>query len=151
MTAEGDFTFSQKKKENLKRYIMEGGFLLMDDCVYDEGGGDIFYKSAYKLLEELFGIGSVKQIPNNHEVFHNVFNLGKTGLPYVGWGKNYCARGVFVEDRLAVFLSSTDLHCGWIDRSGMVFGKKGHRPHNRHGYEETIQMGINIIMYALTH
>ena len=58
-------------------------------------------------------------------------------------GQNYGARGVFVGDRLAVFLSSTDLHCGWCDSSGGVFG--------RQNYKKAIQMGINIVMYAISH
>jgi len=58
-------------------------------------------------------------------------------------GQNHGARGVFVDDRLAVFLSSTDIHCGWCDSHGFEFG--------RYNYEKAIQMGINIIMYALSH
>jgi len=56
---------------------------------------------------------------------------------------NHGARGLFVRDRLAVFLSSTDLHCGWCDRHGTTWGLVG--------YRQAIQMGINIVMYALTH
>jgi hypothetical protein len=44
---------------------------------------------------------------------------------------------------LAVFLSSTDIHCGWCDSNGFEFG--------RQNYEKAIQMGINIIMYAISH
>ncbi|NIN36200.1 MAG: DUF4159 domain-containing protein, partial [Gammaproteobacteria bacterium] len=42
-----------------------------------------------------------------------------------------------------VFLSSTDIHCGWCDSHGFEFGKQN--------YEKAIQMGINIIMYAISH
>jgi len=127
-------------------------------------GDTIFYKSSYALLEEVFGSGSVKRIPLEHEVFHNVHDLGETGLPFMQMrsptpifgprrptqtalphmhGQNHGARGIFVGDRLAVFLSSTDLHCGWCDSRGGVFG--------RHNYKKAIQMGINIIMYAISH
>ncbi|OHB74600.1 MAG: hypothetical protein A2Z25_16460 [Planctomycetes bacterium RBG_16_55_9] len=64
------------------------------------------------------------------------------GLPIMQ-GQNHGARGVFIGDRLAVFLSSTDIHCGWCDSHGFTFG--------RHNYQKAIQMGINVIMYALTH
>jgi hypothetical protein len=95
-------------------------------------------------------------IPNDHEVFNNVFDLSETGLPALQYGgsiypagfsrphgQNHGARGVFIGDRLAIFLSSTDLHCGWCDSHGVEWGNDG--------YRRTIQMGINIIMYALTH
>ena len=165
MTGENHYKFDDKEKANLKEYINRGGFLLMDDCVVGNGG-DFFYKSSYALLEEVFGSGAVKRIKPEHEVFHNVYDLTKTGLPSLqqqiptimpgfrrpaqapmpymrGHGQNHGARGVFIGDRLAVFLSSTDLHCGWCDSRGATFG--------RASYEKTIQMGINIIMYAISH
>ena len=58
-------------------------------------------------------------------------------------GQNHGARGVFIGDRLAVFLGSTDLHCGWCDSHGVEWGIEG--------YRKAIQMGINIILYAMTH
>ena len=163
MTGENHYKFGRKQKDNLKEYINRGGFMLMDDCVVGSGG-DFFYKSSYELLEEVFGTGSVKRIPHEHEVFHNIYDLGDTGLPYMQrqnrmfffgnrrsqqmslpymHGQNHGARGVFIGDRLAVFLGSTDIHCGWCDSHGFEFG--------RQNYEKAIQMGINIIMYAITH
>jgi len=156
MTGENFYELKKQEKVNLKQYIIQGGFLLMDDCVVGNGG-DFFYKSSYKLLEEIFGKGAVKRIPQQHEVFHNVYDLGDTGLPQMEFvkkrrrkrglpymfGQNHGARGVFIGDRLAVFLSSTDIHCGWCDSHGRVFGKQS--------YKKAIQMGINIIMYALSH
>ena len=163
MTGENPYKFDSRQKANLKEYIARGGFLLMDDCVVGNGG-DFFYKSSYALLEEDFSSGAVKRIPPEHEVFHNVYDLGDTGLPLMqlltptpvpGFrrlsqspipymhGQNHGARGVFIGDRLAVFLSSTDIHCGWCDSRGGVFG--------RHNYKKAIEMGINIIMYAISH
>ena len=156
MTSENPFEMTNRQKQNLKDYITAGGFILMDDCVVGTGG-DFFYRCAYSLLEELFGIGSVLAIPNEHEVFHNLYDLTATGLPwlhYVGsryprgfggnpHGLNHGARGLFITDRLAVFLSSQDLHCGWVDSHGLEWGLDG--------YRKSIQMGINIILYAMTH
>ena len=153
MTSENQFELTADQKQNFKDYLTAGGFLLMDDCVV-ASGGDFFYTSSYLLLEELFGRGSVRIIPREHEVFHNVYELGDTGLPLLqrsggvpGFafphGQNHGARGLFLGDRLAVFLSSNDLHCGWCDSHGITWGL--------HGYRQTIQMGINILTYALSH
>jgi len=135
MTSSGPYVLSDVKKQNLGRYLNEGGFLLMDDCVHLNRS--LFYKSSYKILQEIFGAGAVKRIPNDHEVFHNVYDLSRVGLPYVQ-GEDFGARGLFVGERLAVFLSSTDIHCGWMDPGRSHAG-------------ESIQMGINIIMYSLSH
>jgi len=149
MTGENHYEFTESQKRNLKEYITRGGFLLIDDCVV-ASGGDFFYQSSYRLLEGVFGSGSVRSVPREHEVFHNVYDLGGTGLPLLHYtqdgrphGLNHGARGLFIRDRLAVFLSSTDLHCGWCDSHGTTWGL--------HGYRRAVQMGINIIMYALTH
>lgn len=149
MTGENNFKLTSDQKGNLKDFLTAGGFVLMDDCVVGSGG-DFFYASCFQTLEELFGRGSVRTIPREHEVFHNVFDLGETGLPYLQYalsgnhhGQNHGARGLFIEGRLAVFLSSTDLHCGWCDSHGSEWGPDG--------YRKTIQMGINIILYAMTH
>ena len=149
MTGENHYEFTEVQKKNLKEYITRGGFLLMDDCVV-ASGGDFFYRSSHKLLEDVFGPGAVRPVPREHEIFHNVYNLGDTGLPWLRYkrngsphGLNHGAKGLFIRDRLAVFLSSTDLHCGWCDRHGVEWGLQG--------YRKAIQMGINIIMYALTH
>ena len=141
MTGENYFQFTDDQKYNLKEYINRGGFLLMDDCVVNNGG-DFFYQSAFKMLEETFGKNSVKYISNEHEVFHNVYDLGDIGLPYLK-GQNHGARGIFVGERLAVFLSSNDIHCGWCDSRAQEW--------NINKFEQAIEMGINIIMYAMSH
>lgn len=146
MTAEGHFTLTRQQEANLKQYCQQGGFIFMDDCIYGVGG-DYFYQSAYKMLERVFGRGSVVRIPKTHEVFKNVYDLSAIGLPYVS-GKNHGARGVFVGDRLALFLSSTDIHCGWTDRTGKWYSRNDSTPH---AYKEAIQLGINLIMYSLSH
>jgi hypothetical protein len=155
MTGENQYEFTTEQKHNCKDFLTAGGFLLIDDCVVGSGG-DFFYTASYLWLEELFGQGAVQMIPREHEVFHNVFDLGATGLPTLQYirrrgpgglmfthGQNHGARGLFLGDRLAVFLSSSDLHCGWCDSHGIEWGLDG--------YRKTIQMGINIITYALTH
>jgi hypothetical protein len=154
MTGENYFKFTAKAKSNVKAYIERGGFIFMDDCVVGDGT-DYFYQSARVMLEEIFGRGSLKRIPLGHEVFRNVYDLSdkgiptmqhkrmeQMGLPYI-LGQNHGARGIFVGDRLAVFLSSTDLHCGWCDRSGVYFGSNN--------YRQSIKMGVNVIMYAMMH
>ena len=59
--------------------------------------------------------------------------------------RHFCSQGLpdmglFIEDRLVAFLTVGDLHCGWTSR---FFTPKVH--------EECLKMGLNIIVYALTH
>ena len=152
MTAGGNFTFNDTQKQNFKNYIEQGGFILMDDCVAD-GPGDYFYHSSCRLLENLYGKAAVKEISTEHEIFHNIYDLSRIGIPYVQ-GTKWPPRGIFIDDRLAVLVTSTDIHCGWADRTQTWFGPNVVRRFGGrgiHGYNESIKMGINLIMYVLSH
>jgi len=146
LTGEGILKLTAAQQANVKRAVTEGGFLLIDDCVLAPSG-DLLFQSAYKEMEAAFGKGSVVKIPKTHEIFHNVYDLGAIGLPYCQ-GKNHGAHAVFVGDRIAVFLSPTDIHCGWADRNHEWFPNPAL---GVHGYKEAIQMGINILMYVMSH
>lgn len=142
MTGEGYFTFDQSQKTCLKQYIEEGGFLFMDDCVYGRRH-DYFYQSSFQALEEVFGKGAVESVPLDHEIFRNVYDLQDVGLP-CPQGTDHGPRGMFRGDRLAVFLSSTDLHCAWADyHIGQWFSKEMN--------EDCLKLGINVLLYAITH
>jgi len=152
MTAAGHYSFNAEQKKNLKNYVEQGGFLLMDDCVAD-GPGDYFYQSSLRLLGQIFGKDAVKTVDHDHEIFHNVYDLRQIGMPYVQ-GTQWPTRGVFIEDRLAIVVSATDIHCGWADRTQTWFGPNVARRfggRGLHGYDESIRMGINLIMYTLSH
>jgi hypothetical protein len=145
LTGEGRLVLTEAEKANLKRAVNEGGFLLIDDCVFAPTG-DFLFQSACKELEAIFGIGAVVKIPLTHEIFNNVFDLSAIGLPFCQ-GQNHGAHGVFIGERLAVFVSATDLHCGWADRNHVWFPNPSL---GVHGYKEAIEMGINILMYAMS-
>ena len=151
MTGESPYKFSSVQKRNMANYVKQGGFLLMDDCMAG-ANMDLFYQCSHSLLEEIFGKGSVKVVPNSHEIFNNVYDLSSIGLPYMN-GKQRGARGIFIDGRLAILLSSHDIHCGWFDGAGTRFRYRA-EPENGIGpwsYKEAINMGINMIMYAVSH
>jgi len=151
MTASGSYTLTKEKKSILGKYLTEGGFIYMDDCVHGVNDDkDYFFQSSYKTLEDIFGRGSVKPVPNSHEIFHNVYDLGDIGMPHV-IGQPHPAHAITVGSRIAAFLSSTDIHCGWVDRNRQWFGSGGKMGIGKHGHEEAIKIGVNIIMYAISH
>ncbi len=148
MTSEGAIHFNAQQRRHLKAYLEQGGFALMDDCCF-ESTADFFFQCCVTLLRELFGPGAVQPIPRDHEIFHNVHDLGDMGLPHVS-GQYHEAQGLFINGRLAAFLSSTDLHCGWADRNHQWY-RPGGRPPGNAAYQEAIEMGINVLMYAMSH
>lgn len=135
MTGQQSYRFNERQRDNLKRYVERGGFLLMDDCVASNRH-DYFYRASYEMLAEMFGDNFV-ELDDEHEIFHNVFDI-QGGLPCVQ-GVKHKAGAVVVDGRVSILLSSTDLHCGWI---GRFFEDKSL-------FDQSIKMGINILFYAL--
>jgi hypothetical protein len=144
MTGMGVFRMGAPQLETLKQYVMEGGFVLMDECASPRLRDD-FYQSAYAALLHAFGHEMIRPLPEDHEVYTNVYAIGEPD--FRRWkrpgGASPGNTGVFVGDRLAVFLTDADIHCGWTDpRNSWV---------KRADHEEGIKTGINVVAYALSH
>ena len=151
MTGESHYHLNEAQERHLKEYVQNGGFLFMEDCVADRGSNDYFFTSTVYHLRRIFGPDSLKPVPLTHEIFHNIFDLSGIGLPRC-WGNWTGAFGIYMEDRLAILLSNHDIHCGWCDSKhiilpgGTISGYRGDAT-----YDQAIHMGINIIMYSLSH
>jgi len=152
MTAEGDFVFNTKHQNNFVEYLQRGGFIFADDCVY--GGkdlsNDLFFSAMKSKVEELFGKKMVK-LPNDHEIFRCYYKLN--GLPYMQ-GVKHGAHALFLNGRMALFLSPNDMHCGWRSLSRMLRGEKGWFGKTREvqlkNNYNALKMGINILSYSMT-
>jgi hypothetical protein len=71
MTGDGDFTLPAKERENLKRYLENGGFLLASASCSNEAWG----KSFEREIKAIFGNDCLKDIPMDHEMFRTVFTI----------------------------------------------------------------------------
>lgn len=135
MTGHGNVVFSDADAENLRNYLLAGGFLHIDDNY----GMDPFVRTAMK---KVFPEQQFVELPFSHPVYHQMFDFPK-GLPKVHLHDDHPPQGfgLFVEDRLAVFYTyECDLGDGWED-SGV---------HN--DPEEirlaALRMGANLVQYA---
>lgn len=151
MTSDGFFLFDDNEKRNLKRYIDQGGFLLMDDCVYNSGSTelDYFFQSSMKVMTDVFGTDAIKKIPLGHELYHNVYDRGDKGWTFIQ-GINHGAYGLFTEGRLAAIISPSDIHCGWCDKDFSWYGRNG-KGIGYDNHQDAIEMGINMLMYVMSH
>jgi len=138
-TSEGYFDLPKQEEQNLKEFLLRGGFVFADDCVLGRDG-DRFFKDYVKMINRIFPSNEMKRVPNDHELYHCYFDF-PNGLPYLQ-GKNHGAYGLFEEGtgRIMTLVTPTDLHCGW---TCMFF--------NSALNEEAIKMGVNVIIYYLTH
>ncbi|MCE7862386.1 MAG: DUF4159 domain-containing protein [Bacteroidetes bacterium CHB5] len=137
MTGHGNVVFSSDEAQNLRNYLISGGFLHIDDNY----GLDKFIRLE---LKKIFPELELTEVPYSHAIYHQKFNF-PAGLPKIHEhdGKPAQGFGLFYEGRLVVFYSyECDLGNGWEDQ----------RIHNvpAEKRQQALQMGANILSYCFT-
>lgn len=135
MTGHGNVVFSDTEAENLRNYLIGGGFLHIDDNY----GMDAYVRIAMKkVFPELEFI----ELPFQHEIYNQKF-VFNNGLPKIHEhdGKSAQGFGLIWEGRLVAYYTyETDLGDGWEDQSV-------HKdPEDKR--QLSLQMGANIIQFA---
>ena len=135
MTGHGNVNFSPEASQNLRNYLISGGFL----HISDNYGLDKFIR---KELKKVFPNLELTEIPQNHSIYQQTFKF-PNGIPKIHEHDKKQAQGfgLFYEGRLIVFYDyESDLSDGWEDAS----------IHNNPEAVrlKALQMGANIIEYA---
>jgi hypothetical protein len=135
MTGHGNVVFSDADAENLRNYLIAGGFLHIDDNY----GIDPFVRVAMK---KVFPELSFVELPFNHPIYHQKYKF-ENGLPKIHKHDDKPAQGfgLIWEGRLVCYYSyESDLGDGWED------------PEVHKDSEEVrikaLKMGANIIQYV---
>lgn len=135
MTGHGNVVFNQQEAENLRTYLIGGGFL----HISDNYGMDEFIRP---MLKRVFPELELVELPFAHPIYHQKFDFPR-GLPKIHEHEGLPPRGygLIWEGRLVLFYDhECDLGDGWEDPD--VHGDS----------EETrtkaLRMGSNIVSYA---
>ncbi len=135
MTGHGNVVFSQQEIQNLRQYLMGGGFLHIDDNY----GMDKFIRPQ---LKRLFPELDLVELPFNHPIYHQKFEFPyglpkiheHDGLPPQGFG-------LIWKGRLVLFYSyECDLGDGWED-------PEVHKD-SEAIRTKALQMGANLLQYV---
>jgi hypothetical protein len=135
MTGHGNVVFTDAEAQNLRNYLLSGGFLHIDD---NYGLNQFIRREMKKVFPEL----SFVELPYDHQVYHIKYNF-QEGLPKVHEhdGKQPQGFGLIWQGRLVCYYSyETDLGNGWEDQS--VYGD----PEEMR--RKALQMGANLLSYA---
>ena len=135
MTGHGNVVFSQEEADNLRTYLLSGGFLHIDD---NYGMEPYLRKELVKVFPNI----ELDELGVDHPIFSQKYEFLE-GLPKIHEheGKRPQALGITHEGRLLLlFTYESDLGDGWEDPS----------VHNDPEAIRTkaLQMGANIISYA---
>ena len=137
MTGHGNVVFSREESNNLRQYLLGGGFLHIDDNY----GMDEFIRIE---LKKVFPEIDLVELPFNHPIFKQKYTFN--GLPKIHEpdGKRAQAFGLIKDGRLmCLYTFETDLSDGWEDIQVHNDSAEKHL--------QALQMGANIIMYAYTY
>ena len=134
MTGHGNVVFSKPETENLRNYLLAGGFLHIDDNY----GMDEFIRVE---LKKIFPSSELVELPVNHPIYNQKYKLN--GLPKIHEhdGKRPQAFGIVIDGRLVcLYTYETDLSDGWEDP----------QVHNdtAEKRKQALQMGANLITYV---
>ena len=156
----GDLVFEENEVKILRQYLLNGGFLMIDDF-----WGEDEWDNCAEQIKRVFPDREIVDIPRTHPLFHCVFDipnelnlqvpnyrLGEdsqyTGVTWEREDAREChIRGIFDEKgRLCVILChNTDNGDGW-EREGEY-----HYYFKEFSEKKSYPLGINIIFYAMTH
>lgn len=138
MTGHGNIIFSPSEVENLRNYMLSGGFLHIDDNY----GMDEYIRREIK---KIFPNNDLVEVPVNHAIFQAPYKF-PNGLPKIHEhdNKRPQAFGIFVENRLVLLYTyECDLGDGWEDT------EVHNDPENVR--LKALQMGANLMYYIFNN
>jgi hypothetical protein len=134
MTGHGNVVFNKTESENLRLYMLSGGFLHIDDNY----GMDQYIRTEIK---KIFPEKELIELPPDHPIFHQKYDFN--GLPKIHEhdGKRAQAFAIMEKGRiLCLYTHETDLGDGWEDQS--VHNDTAEKR------QQALKMGANVIMYV---
>jgi hypothetical protein len=150
---------SEEEITSLRRYLLNGGFLMVDDF----WGEADWVEFDQGILKRVFPNREVKELPLEHPIFHAVFDLKeKPQIPNVGFASRMRGTGITWEKsdarephyrgitddkgRLMVLIChNTDLGDGWEEEATDPYY------FSEFSEKKAYPLGINIVFYVLTH
>ena len=157
-----DLVFSEEEQKALRSYLLRGGFLMVDDFWGDRAWANWEFEIGQVLPPEEYPIIELKP---PHPLFNIVFPLKEVPqVPAVGYYRDWERTGNTYEGQPTTDPSA---HCRAIfDKKGRLIvvamhntdlGDGWEREGDNEGYfrefsvKRAYPMGINIVVYAMTH
>jgi len=138
MTGHGNVVFNPQETQNLRNYLIGGGFL----HISDNYGMDKFIRPQMK---KVFPELELVEIPFNHPIYHQKFDF-PNGLPKVHEHDGTAPQGfgLFYDGRLVCFYDyECDLGDGWED-------PEVHKD-SQEARQKALKMGANMIQYVFNN
>jgi hypothetical protein len=153
----GALSFQEEEVVALRRYLLNGGFLMVDDF-----WGEWEWQNFYGEIKRVFPDREPIELNADHEIFRCVYRLKekpqvpsidtweRRGTTWENHGPNSeTVHYLGIEDDkgrlMAIICHNTDLGDGW-EREG-----ENEEYFQEFSVKKSYPMGINIVTYAMTH
>ena len=169
MVEPGALLLREEEVDILRRYLLSGGFLMVDDF-----WGEWQWEGFAEQMKRVFPNREFVDLPMSHPIFHSVFDLqgplDKLQVPNYRVGAASQYTGVTWERHLQKnggYEDCTEMHVrALLDDKGRIMVIATHNTDNGDGWERegendwffhefcekrAFPLGINIIFYAMTH
>lgn len=164
MVEPGWLEFSEEEVTALRQYLLNGGFLMVDDF-----WGEAQWENFYTQLKRVFPGREPEELEMDHPIFHCVFDIRlpkqEMQIPNYGDGERSQYTGITWETRWGPTAQEVHFKAVFDDkRRMMVF--IAHNTDNGDGWEregafhyyfrefsekKAYPLGINVVFYAMTH
>ncbi len=131
---------------NLREHLTRGGFLFATSCC----GNASFTINFEREMRKIFPDSELKLLPPEHPVFTTFYTIKEAKCLFGASETDTnmvrpLLKGIDVDGRTVVIFSPVALTCGWTRRATCTASCK------RYATEDAFRIGINVIIYALTH
>ena len=136
LTGHGNITLNESEMENLRRYLLQGGFLYVDD----DYGMDPYVRP---LLKEIFPEDPWLELPGDHPIYSIVypFPAGRPPKVHEHDGKPPQAFAVYKEGRMVLLYTyESNPADGWA---------YDEHANSQKVVEESLRFGVNLLTYVL--
>lgn len=156
----GGLGFTEEEVTALRKYLLNGGFLMFDDF-----WGDYAWQNVEREMKRVFPDRSFAELSLDHPLYSCVFQIKSKGqIPNVSVGENSQYTGITWENHDGD--TRTVHHRAIHDDKGRMMVIATHNTDNGDGWERegeyeyffknfsekiAYPLGINIIFYAMTH
>ena len=138
MTGHGNVFFSKQEADNLRKYLLGGGFLHIDDNY----GIDPYIRRE---IIKVFPNTNLVELPTTHPIFNGKYKF-ENGLPKIHEhnASPSQAFGIFIDGRLVcLYTFESDIGDGWEDAEVHNDSEKTRL--------KALKMGANILEYVFTN
>jgi hypothetical protein len=149
MTEAGYWTMNDTEAAALRAYLDKGGFIIFDDFRDDFRNNGTGWTNFLTQMKRVVPTARFIDLQPSHPIFHSFFEINSFGIIPQAYDRGQVAlRGLFVDNdptkrMLAMVNFNTDVSDFW------EFSGSGFRLVSQDN--EAYKLGVNYLVYALTH